>query len=153
MENNVPSSDAIKPVEAPVPTPQIDLDIENLAREIAEAAWDRKALDLEIFDVRGLVSYCDYLVVCSGRSDRQVQAIVQGIQDDLRELGVRYRGVEGTRQGLWALLDYGDIIVHVFHIDEREKYSLERLWSDAPRLALEIPEGLTTDRTGGNTER
>lgn len=119
-----------------------DQTIEQLAREIAEAAWDRKASDLKVIDVRTLVSYADYVLICSGRSDRQVQAIAQGIQDDLRELGYRTRGVEGMRQGIWALLDFGDVVVHVFHQDEREKYSLERLWADAPKLDLDTPEGL-----------
>ncbi len=124
----------------------MDTTIENMAREIAEAAWDRKALDLEIIDVRKMVSYCDYFVLCTGRSDRQVQAIADGIGGDLRELGYRARGVEGAQQGLWVLMDYGDIVVHIFHINEREKYSLERLWMDAPRLPIQIPEGLTTER-------
>lgn len=121
-----------------------DDNIEMLAREIAEAAWDRKALDLEIIDVRSIVSYADFFVICSGRSDRQVQAIADGIQSDLRDLGYRPRGVEGTRQGLWALMDFGDVVVHIFHHDERDKYSLERLWSDAPRLEVETPPGLTS---------
>ena len=124
----------------------VDETIEQLAREISEAAWDRKALDLEIIDVRSMVSYCDYFILCSGRSDRQVQAIADGIAGDLRELGYRPRGVEGTNQGLWVLMDFGDIVVHIFHIHERDKYSLERLWIDAPRISVDIPEGLTTER-------
>lgn len=118
----------------------------RLAEQIAEAAWDRKALDLKILDVRKLVSYADYFVICSGRSDRQVQAISQNISDELREHGFRPLGIEGQAHGMWVLMDYGDIIVHIFHLAEREEYGLEQIWKDAPRLTIEVPEGLTTDR-------
>ena len=124
----------------------VDQNIELLARVISEAAWDRKALDLEVIDVRAMVSYCDYFIICSGRTDRQVQAIADGIASDLRDSGYRPRGVEGTTQGLWVLMDFGDIVVHIFQMHEREKYNLERMWEDAPRLEVEIPEGLKTER-------
>jgi ribosome-associated protein len=103
-------------------------------------------LDLEVIDVRAMVSYCDYFIICSGRTDRQVQAIADGIASDLRDSGYRPRGVEGTTQGLWVLMDFGDIVVHIFQMHEREKYNLERMWEDAPRLEVEIPEGLKTER-------
>jgi ribosome-associated protein len=118
----------------------------RLAEQIAEAAWDRKALDLKILDVRKLVSYADYFVICSGRSDRQVQAIAQNITAELREQGFRPLGVEGQAHGMWVLMDFGDIIVHIFHLNEREEYGLEQIWKDAPRLDVEVPEGLTTER-------
>jgi ribosome-associated protein len=124
----------------------MDETIETLAHAISEAAWDRKALDLEIIDVRNKISYCDYFILCSGRTDRQVQAIANGIASDLRESGYRPRGVEGTSQGLWVLMDFGDLVVHIFHMHEREKYNLERMWEDAPRLEVEVPEGLRTER-------
>ncbi len=134
--------------DAPAAEAAVDEDREGsrLAEQIAEAAWDRKALDLKIMDVRKLVSYADYFVICSGRSDRQVQAIAQNITDELREYGFRPLGVEGQAHGMWVLMDYGDIIVHIFHLSEREEYGLEQIWKDAPRIDIEVPEGLTTDR-------
>ena len=111
------------------------------------AALDKKALDLIVVDVSELTSIGDYLVICSGRSDRQVQSIVQGIEDALEAVGVRPISVEGVRRGQWALLDYGDVIVHVFYQPVREFYDLERLWEHAPRVQL--PEPLRSQAAAG----
>ncbi len=118
----------------------------RLAVQIADAAWSTKALDLKILDVRNLVSYADFFVICAGRSDRQVQAIAQNIADELRQVGFRPLGVEGLAHGLWVLMDYGDIIVHIFHLSEREEYGLEQIWKDAPCLPIDVPDELRTDR-------
>lgn len=111
------------------------------------AALDKKALDLIVVDVSGLTSIGDYLVICSGRSDRQVQSIAQGIEDALKAAGVRPISIEGVRRGQWALLDYGDVIVHVFYQPVREFYDLERLWEHAPRVPL--PEPLRSQAPAG----
>ena len=111
------------------------------------AALDKKAFDLVVLDVAGLTSIADYLVICAGRSDRQVQSIAQAIEDALSEAGTRPISVEGVRRGQWALLDCGDVIVHVFYQPVREFYDLERLWEHAPRVQL--PEPLRSQASAG----
>jgi len=115
---------------------------EILAEVIADAAWEVKALGLKVLDVRGLVSYADFLVLCSGTSDRHVAAIAAGIEKSLRPEKIRPLGVEGKERGRWVLMDYGDVVVHIFHDPERDVYGLDSLWVDAPELPLEAPEGL-----------
>lgn len=111
----------------------------RVALAIAEAGLDKKALEVVILDVRGKVDYADFVVVMSGRSDRQVSAICKGIENDLREKhGVRCFAVEGLPQAQWALLDFGDVIVHVFHEDVRGYYDLETLWMDAARVKVDV---------------
>lgn len=100
---------------------------------------DKKALEPILLDVRALCSFCNYQLVLSGRSDRQVDAIADGIAAGLKQEGLRPIGSEGARTGQWALLDYGDFVVHVFLHSAREHYDLEGLWSDAPRLPIEVP--------------
>jgi len=111
------------------------------------AALDKKALDLIVLDVAGLTSIADYLVICTGRSDRQVQSIAQAIEDALVEDGTRPISIEGVRRGQWALLDCSDVIVHVFYQPVREFYDLERLWEHAPRVQL--PEPLRSQAAAG----
>ncbi|HUQ07118.1 MAG TPA: ribosome silencing factor [Kofleriaceae bacterium] len=102
-------------------------------------ALEKKALEPVLLDVRGLCSYCNYQLVLSGRSDRQVDAISEGIVVGLKKDGIRALGTEGKRSGQWALLDFGDFVVHVFHHPQREHFDLEGLWVDAPRVEIEIP--------------
>jgi len=103
-------------------------------------ALDKKALEPVLLDVRELCSFCNYQLVLSGRSDRQVDAIADGIVAGLKASdGLRPIGAEGARTGQWALLDYGDFVVHVFLHSAREHYDLEGLWSDAPRIELDVP--------------
>lgn len=104
-----------------------------------ELALDKKALEPILLDVRALCSFCNYQLVVSGRSDRQVDAIADGINAGLKAEGLRALGSEGARTGQWALLDYGDFVVHVFLHAAREHYDLEGLWSDAPRVAIDVP--------------
>lgn len=103
-----------------------------------EYALDKKGFDLKLFDVRELSSLTDFLLIVSGRSDRQVQAIAENIRIEFKnkheELPL---AVEGMDQGRWVLLDYGDLMVHVFQPDVREFYDLEGLWSEAPEVALD----------------
>jgi ribosome-associated protein len=102
-------------------------------------ALDKKALEPILLDVRELCSFCNYQLVVSGRSDRQVDAIADGIAAGLKQEGIRVITSEGARTGQWALLDYGDFVVHVFLHAAREHYDLEGLWSDAPRIPIDVP--------------
>jgi ribosome-associated protein len=109
----------------------------ELALAIASAALDLKALNVEIIDVRGKVDYSDYVVVMSGRSDRQVNALASNIEQAMERKKVRCIGIEGMPHGNWLLMDYGDVIVHIFHQDTRGYYDLESLWLDAARVSVE----------------
>ena len=107
----------------------------SLALAIAEVGLEHKALNVEIIDVRGKVDYSDYVVVMSGRSDRQVNALGRNIEEELqKKQKARCLGVEGMPSGTWLLMDYGDVVVHIFHEDTRGYYDLETLWIDAARV-------------------
>jgi ribosome-associated protein len=102
-------------------------------------ALDKKALEPVLLDVRQLCSFCNYQLIISGRSDRQVDAIADAIEHGLKDEGMRPISTEGARTGQWALLDYGDFVVHVFLHAAREHYDLEGLWNDAPRVPIDVP--------------
>jgi ribosome-associated protein len=103
----------------------------------AQRALDSKAQDVVLLDVRGLASFADYFVIGSARSTRQAQGIADHVEEGLREHGVKPLGVEGHREGHWILMDYGDVVVHIFHETTRRFYDLESLWSEAERLLVE----------------
>jgi ribosome-associated protein len=106
---------------------------EQLAERIAELASDKKAAEIRILDLRGIVGYTDYFVVCSGNTERQTKAIHDGIHGELkREHGVLPRRVEGDREARWILMDYLDCVVHIFTPEARAFYRLEQLWGEAP---------------------
>jgi ribosome-associated protein len=108
-----------------------------LARVIAEFAADKKAIDVAELDLRGVLGYTDFFVVCSGNTDRQAKAIHDGIHLGLKkDYGVLPRRVEGLTEARWILMDYLDVIVHVFTPEAREFYRLEQLWGEAPRRAV-----------------
>ncbi len=109
------------------------------ALECTRAALDHKAYDLVVLETTKLTSIGDYFVICSGRSDTQVQAIAEGIRLHLGKLGERPISIEGFEHGQWALLDYGDVVVHVFYVPVRTFYDLDRLWARAPRVELPEP--------------
>ena len=100
------------------------------------AAEDKQAKDLVILDLRGITSFTDYFVICTGNNQRQVQTIADEIDRQLRLQGDRAISVEGYTQGEWVLADYGDFLVHVFSQQAREFYDLERLWRNAKTVAL-----------------
>jgi ribosome-associated protein len=104
-------------------------------------ALERKAYDLVLMDVSSLTSLADYFLICTGRSDTQVQAITQSIEENLGRLGSPPLSVEGYPRCQWVVIDYGDVVVHVFYEPVREFYDLERLWARAPRVALPEPYG------------
>ena len=104
-----------------------------------KAALDKKAYDLILLDVGKLTSLADYFLICTGRSDTQVQAITQSVEDAMKRRDERPLSVEGFQHGQWVVIDFGDIIVHVFYEPVREFYDLERLWARAPRVKLPEP--------------
>ena len=104
------------------------------------AARRKKALDLLLLDVGALSGYADYFLLASGRSTRQAGAIAEGVQQVLKKAGIKPLGQDGVKEGRWALIDFGDVVVHVFHQPVREFYDLESLWADAPRV--EVDEAL-----------
>lgn len=110
---------------------------ERIADAIAELAADRKALDIVRLDLRGMIGYADYFVICSGRTDRQTRAIHDAVHAGLKQAhGLLPRRVEGLSEARWILMDYLDVIVHVFTPETREFYRLEQLWGEAPTLAV-----------------
>jgi len=108
------------------------------ALECARLALDKKALDVKILEIGRLSSIADYLVLASGRSDRQTQAIADSVKKGLKKYG-KALDVEGLKEGNWIVIDYGDVLVHIFQEELRFYYNLDELWSAAPRE--EIPEG------------
>jgi ribosome-associated protein len=115
---------------------------EELASTIAEFAGEPKALDIVQLDLRGILGYTDYFIVCTGRTDRQVKAIHDAIHRGCKErLGILPRRVEGVTQAHWILMDYLDVVVHVFTPDTREYYRLEQLWGEAPARELNATAG------------
>lgn len=126
-----PRASRAKPKAAEVSSTQ------RVALAIAAAALDKKAVNVEILDVTGKVDYADYVVVMSGTSDRQVNALARGIAEDvLKHTKTKCLGVEGLPGGAWVLMDFGDVVVHIFHQDVRGYYDLESLWLDAARLPM-----------------
>lgn len=113
----------------------------------ARAAADKKASDVVVLEVRDLIVITDYFVIASGATERQVRTIVDSVEKALAEKGFKPLRREGMEQGRWALLDFVDIVVHVFTSEERDYYELERLWKDAPRLRWEEPVRSGTRRT------
>lgn len=113
---------------------------EALVDEIARLAADRKALDIVVLDLRGLIGYTDYFLICSGRSDRQTRAIHDAIHAGLKQAhGLLPRRVEGLADGHWILMDYLDVVVHIFMPQTRDFYRLEQLWGEAPARPIELP--------------
>lgn len=112
-------------------------DAEGKARQAARVALDKRAAEVVVLDVHELSSVTDYFLVCSGKSTTHVQSISDAIRDELKALGMRPLHAEGVAESGWILLDYGDVLVHVFLEDTRLYYALERLWGDAPTLSLE----------------
>ena len=128
---NVPI--ALSPLDAPRAR-AIALDAERTAHRAARAALEKKAENLVLVDLRGKATYADFLVICSGTNERQLEAVAEAVERSLHEAGQRLIGSEGARGSKWVLLDFGDVVVHVFHEEERAYYDLEGLWSDAPMI-------------------
>jgi len=112
------------------------IDSREKALLCVHAALEKKAYDVVVLDVGDLTSLAAYFVVCSGRSDTQVQAIMQSIDKGLGEHGIKPTSVEGYTRGQWVIMDYADVVVHIFFEPGREFYDLDRLWGRAPRVPL-----------------
>jgi ribosome-associated protein len=123
----------------PARTEQVrELSPEELATRIAEIASDKVAQDIRVFDLREIVSYTDYFVICSGGTERQTKAIHDAIHQELKDVHGRLpRRVEGLTESRWILMDYLDAVVHIFTPDARSYYRLEQLWGDAPSKTVE----------------
>ena len=103
--------------------------VEDKLRIIKDSCKEKKGIDIKVLDIKGLSSIADYFVIVSGNSVRQVSALADEIKEKMDEKGINLENIDGKTTSRWILLDYGDIIVHVFHKDEREYYDIERLWS------------------------
>ena len=112
------------------------LSAEAVVRVAAHAALDKKAIDVAVLDLQGLSTIADFFLVCSARSTTQAETIAEAIRGALRAEGVRPRHNEGSAESGWLLLDYGDVVVHVFLEETRGFYALERLWGDAERIEV-----------------
>ena len=112
---------------------------ESLARRLAEFADSKKAEDIVVLDMRELVSYTDFLVICTARNERQAKAIVDEVRLQVKhEMGLLPSGMDGIGEAGWVVLDYLDCFLHVFTAEARDRYQLEDLWRDAPRLELDL---------------
>ncbi len=109
----------------------------DIARIASAAALDKKAEDLVILDVRTISSFADCFVIMSGRSTRHVQGLANAVDSAMSKKRMREATTEGLQEGHWVLLDYGDVVVHIFYKEDRDFYDLEGLWHDAPRVAVE----------------
>jgi len=116
------------------PLPAAERAALDIARRVVELAEDRKAAEIVLLDLNGLTTIADYFVICSGGSERQLDAIADSIIAGLREEGIRPIGREGTPASHWILVDFGYVIVHVFTPPERDFYSLEKHWSEAKTI-------------------
>jgi ribosome-associated protein len=120
----------------------------QLARTAGSAAADKLATDIVLIDVSDRLAITDVFVIATGNNERQVEAIVDEVEDRLRAAGVKPLRREGKRDGRWVLLDYAEIVVHIQHAEERVFYSLERLWKDCP--FIELPDHATAQQPGGS---
>ncbi|MBS1883795.1 MAG: ribosome silencing factor [Actinobacteria bacterium] len=112
---------------------------ENLARRLAELADSKKAEDIVVLDMRGLVAYTDFLTICTARNERQARAIVDEVRVRVKkESALLPGGVDGGGEAGWTILDYLDVVLHVFTPEARDRYQLDDLWHEAPRLELEF---------------
>ncbi len=120
----------------PVKKEYRDIPGEELAQICADVALDTKAEELSILDVRGLATFTEYFVIMSGSSTRHVQALAEAIEGKLRSKRVNTSRAEGLTEGKWVLLDFDDVVVHIFYHEERKFYDLEGLWGDAKQIAV-----------------
>jgi ribosome-associated protein len=114
---------------------------ENLARRLAELADSKQAEDIVVLDMRGLVAYTDFLAICTARNERLARAIVDEVRVRVKQdSGLLPGGVDAGGEAGWTIVDYLDVVLHVFTPEARDRYQLDDLWHEAPRLDLEVPE-------------
>lgn len=114
----------------------------ELAKLCAHVALEHKAEDLVVLDVHELTSFTDYFIIMSGRSTRHVQGLADSIEKELRAKRISNKFCEGLQEGLWVLLDYNDVVVHIFYKETRSFYDLDSLWHDAPKVEIETEESM-----------
>ncbi len=131
-DSSMPNPDGLPRREGPAPA--VDRVALELARRIVELAEDKKAADIVLLELAPITSLTDYFVICSGGSERQLDAIADGIISTLRDEKIKPIGREGTPASHWVLVDYGSVIVHIFTPPEREYYGLEKHWSEAKTI-------------------
>lgn len=112
------------------------LESKEKALKLARIALDKKAKDVLVLDLKGLTIIADYFVICSGESTTHVRAIAESIEEKAEKAGIRFFGVEGLTHSRWVLIDYGDVIVHIFEEGTRSFYEIEKLWMDAQSIPL-----------------
>jgi ribosome-associated protein len=118
----------------------------DVAIAAARAAAEKQATDIVVLDVSRIIVITDHFVICTAGTQRQIRTVIDAVEAALRELGVKPMRREGEAEAGWWLLDYVDVVVHVFGVDERAYYDLERLWSDAPQVAWEPSDAAATGR-------
>lgn len=118
-------------------TKLLDSPLDSSIDLYVDAALGKKAINVIALDLRKVTSFTDFFIICSGRSNRQVSAIAEHINVDLKKRGIRPLSIEGMKEGHWILLDYGHIVIHVFYEPVRDFYDLEGLWSDAKKIPTE----------------
>ncbi len=132
-----------------MPVKRSDTNTRDLVIQCVNAVLEKKAHGLVILRVKEISAFTDYFVSCSGNSDRQVKAIADSVEGVLKKSGVLPLGIEGARTGQWVLMDYGDVVVHVFYEPVREFYDIERLWSDAPIMTVDENANSITELDDG----
>lgn len=129
------------------------LESRDKAGYAAKAAMAKKAKDILILELRGLAGFTDYFVICSGESTTQVKAIAEHVEAEFLKKAIKPLSVEGLRYAHWALMDYGDVVVHVFEEGTRAYYELEKLWLDAPRIPVDEDNGMQAGMIKGKDGR
>jgi ribosome-associated protein len=130
--------------EGTIPKTKLAKDSKEKFPLCVQSALDKKAKKMVVLKVAEISSFADYFLICHGDSSRQVQGIARNIEERLKKTGFAPLGIEGFQEGNWVLMDYGDVIIHIFQKPVREFYDLERLWVDAPRLDVDEEKPITT---------
>ena len=130
--------------EGTIPKTKLAKDSKEKFPLCVQSALDKKAKNLVVLKVAEISSFADYFLICHGDSSRQVQGIARNIEEKLKKTGFVPLGIEGYQEGSWVLMDYGDVIIHIFQKPVREFYDLERLWVDAPRLDVDEKKAFAT---------
>ena len=115
------------------------MDSKNLAYRVTELIFAKKGYDVKILDLKNIISFADYFIICTADSDTQVKAIADEVDKTLRDAGIKYWHKEGYSALSWVLIDYVDVVVHIFKKEARSYYNLEKLWGDAPVIDVEDP--------------
>lgn len=119
--------------------------VENMTKLICDSISDKLGKDMAVLNIGKVSSLCDYFIIASGTSARQVKSIADSVEDSMKEIGIEARGKEGRDTQSWILLDYGDVMVHIFDEENRGFYNLEKLWKDAPYVEIKELEAIDAE--------